>query len=187
MTQLVLYTSEDGQAQVQLRADRGTVWLTQLEMAELFNASKQNISLHLKNLFQDGELREESVVKESLTTAADGKAYPTNLYNLDAILAVGYRVRSPRGVQFRRWASTVLTEYLRKVSGVNYLGRSLTTILAAFEAKVAGILANRRLADAGQVHHFTPGQVRYDTPQSRREPGRRRGEGRPIGAQRAAH
>jgi hypothetical protein len=114
MTQLILYTSEDGQAQVQLRADLGTVWLTQLEMAELFSASKQNISLHLKNIFQDGELAEESVVKESLTTAADGKAYPTKLYNLDAILAVGYRVRSPRGVQFRRWASTVLAEYLRK-------------------------------------------------------------------------
>ena len=114
MTQLILYTSEDGHAQVQLRAERGTVWLTQLEMAELFNASKQNISLHLKNLFQDGELHEESVVKESLTTAADGKTYRTKLYNLDAILAVGYRVRSPRGVQFRRWASTVLTEYLRK-------------------------------------------------------------------------
>ncbi len=114
MTQLILYTSEDGQSQVQLRADRGTVWLTQLEMAELFNASKQNISLHLKNLFQDGELHEESVVKESLTTAADGKAYRTKLYSLDAILAVGYRVRSPRGVQFRRWASTVLAEYLRK-------------------------------------------------------------------------
>ncbi|MDP2760284.1 MAG: virulence RhuM family protein [Sideroxyarcus sp.] len=114
MTQLILYTSEDGQAQVQLRADLGTVWLTQLEMAELFNASKQNISLHLKNLFQDGELHEESVVKESLTTAADGKVYQTKLYSLDAILAVGYRVRSPRGVQFRRWASTVLAEYLRK-------------------------------------------------------------------------
>jgi hypothetical protein len=114
MTHLILYTTEDGQSQVQLRADRGTVWLTQLDMAELFNASKQNISLHLKNLFQDGELHEESVVKESLTTAADGKAYRTKLYNLDAILAVGYRVRSPRGVQFRRWASTVLAEYLRK-------------------------------------------------------------------------
>lgn len=114
MTQLILYTSEDGQSQVQLRADLGTVWLTQLEMAELFNASKQNISLHLKNLFQDGELHEESVVKESLTAAADGKTYRTKLYNLDAILAVGYRVRSPRGVQFRRWVSMVLAEYLRK-------------------------------------------------------------------------
>lgn len=72
MTQLILYTSEDGQSQVQLRADRGTVWLTQLEMAELFNASKQNIPLHLKNLFEDGEPHVDSVVKESLTTQTEG-------------------------------------------------------------------------------------------------------------------
>jgi hypothetical protein len=114
MTQLILYTSDDGLAQVQLRAEQDTVWLTQLEIAELFNATKQNISLHLKNIFEDGELDEISVVKDSLTTASDGKRYTTKLYNLEAILAVGYRVRSPRGVQFRRWASTILAEYLRK-------------------------------------------------------------------------
>jgi hypothetical protein len=114
MTQVILYTSEDGKSQIQLRAEGQTVWLTQLEMAELFSATKQNISLHLKNVFADGELSEDSVVKDSLTTAADGKRYQTRLYNLDAILAVGYRVRSPRGVQFRRWASTVLKEYLLK-------------------------------------------------------------------------
>lgn len=114
MSQLILYTTEDGQNRIQLRAEGQTVWLTQLEMAELFNATKQNISLHLKNLFEEGELDEQSVVKESLTTAADGKYYRTRLYNLDAILAVGYRVRSPRGTQFRRWATTVLSEYLRK-------------------------------------------------------------------------
>ncbi|MCK5805146.1 MAG: virulence RhuM family protein, partial [Lentisphaeria bacterium] len=114
MNELILYTTEDGQSQIQLRADQNTVWLTQLEMAELFDATKQNISLHLKNIFEDGELDSDSVVKESLTTAADGKRYKTLLYNLDAILAVGYRVRSLRGVQFRRWASTVLKEYLLK-------------------------------------------------------------------------
>ena len=114
MNDLILYTTEDGRSQIKLRADLGTVWLTQLEMAELFDATKQNISLHLKNVFADGELDEVSVVKESLTTAADGKNYQTQLYNLDAILAVGYRVRSPRGVQFRRWASTVLKEFLVK-------------------------------------------------------------------------
>lgn len=114
MSELILYTTEDGRSQIRLRADQQTVWLTQLEMAELFDATKQNISLHLKNVFKEGELIEESVVKESLTTAADGKRYRTQLYNLDAILAVGYRVRSPRGVQFRRWASTVLKEYLLK-------------------------------------------------------------------------
>ena len=114
MTQLILYTSEDGQAHVQLRADLGTVWLTQLEMAELFNTTKQNIAKHLKAIFTEKELSEETVVNQWLTTAADGKNYRVTHYNLDAILAVGYRVRSPRGVQFRRWASTVLAEYLRK-------------------------------------------------------------------------
>jgi hypothetical protein len=114
MSDLILYTTEDGRSQIKLRADQQTVWLTQLEMADLFDATKQNISLHLKNVFEDGELSEDSVVKESLTTAADGKRYLTQLYNLDAILAVGYRVRSPRGVQFRRWASTILKEYLVK-------------------------------------------------------------------------
>jgi len=114
MSDLILYTTEDGKSRIQLRADEQTVWLTQLEMAELFDATKQNISLHLNNLLEDGELIESSVVKESLTTAADGKDYRTKLYNLDAILAVGYRVRSKRGVQFRRWASTVLKEYLLK-------------------------------------------------------------------------
>ncbi|SDW18583.1 virulence RhuM family protein [Nitrosomonas oligotropha] len=114
MTQLILYTGEDGQAQVQLRADLGTVWLTQLEMAELFHTTKQNIAKHLKAIFVEKELSEESVVNHWLTTAADGKNYRVAHYNLDAILAVGYRVRSPRGVQFRRWASTVLAEYLHK-------------------------------------------------------------------------
>ncbi len=114
MSNLILYTTDDGKSQIQLRADLGTVWLTQLEMAELFDATKQNISLHLKNIIEVCELDGNSVVKESLTTAADGKSYRTQLYNLDAILAVGYRVRSPRGVQFRRWASTVLKEYLVK-------------------------------------------------------------------------
>ncbi|MFT5466526.1 MAG: hypothetical protein ACI8UO_001626 [Verrucomicrobiales bacterium] len=107
---LILYTTEDGESRIQLRAENDSVWLSQLEMAELFNATKQNISLHLKNIFEDRELSDDSVVKESLTTAADGKDYRTKLYNLDAILAVGYRVRSPRGVQFRRWASTVLKD-----------------------------------------------------------------------------
>lgn len=114
MNDLILYTTEDGRSQIKLRAIDQTVWLTQLEMAELFDATKQNVSLHLKNIFEDGELDPGSVVKESLTTAADGKKYETLLYKLDAILAVGYRVRSPRGVQFRRWASTILKEYLLK-------------------------------------------------------------------------
>ncbi len=114
MTDLILYTTEDGRSQIKLRAKDETVWLTQLEMAELFASSKQNIGQHLKSIFEEEELVEASVVKQHFTTAADGKDYSTKLYNLDAILAVGYRVRSPRGVQFRRWASTVLKEFLFK-------------------------------------------------------------------------
>ncbi|MBK5958365.1 hydroxyacid dehydrogenase [Rhodoplanes elegans] len=112
--ELILYRTNDGRAAIRLRLQDGTVWLTQAEIATLFDTTKQNVSLHLKNIFQDSELAKEAVVKESLTTATDGKAYATALYNLSAILAVGYRVRSPRGIQFRRWATTVLDEYLRK-------------------------------------------------------------------------
>ena len=114
MTGLILYSTEDGKTQIKLRAKDQTVWLTQREMAELFDVSTDNVGLHLKNIFQDGELEVNSVTEESSVTAADGKNYLTKLYKLDAILAVGYRVRSPRGVQFRRWASTVLKEFLTK-------------------------------------------------------------------------
>ncbi len=117
MTQLILYTSEDGQSRVKLRADRGTVWLSQRQMAELFDVSPDNIGLHLKNIYADGELQRVATAEESSVVQTEGGREVrrmVTLYNLDAILAVGYRVRSPRGVQFRRWASTVLAEYLRK-------------------------------------------------------------------------
>jgi len=112
--ELVLYPTEDGSARFYLRAEHGTVWLTQLELAELFQTTKQNISLHIKNVLSEGELATGSVIKDDLTTAADGKRYRTKLYNLDMILAVGYRVKSPRGTQFRQWATTHLKEYLVK-------------------------------------------------------------------------
>jgi hypothetical protein len=115
--ELILYTAEDGSAAIQLRAEGGTVWLTQLEMATLFDTSKQNISLHIKNVLTEGELAEEATVKESLTVQTEGKRQVRRgnlLYNLDMILAVGYRVRSPRGTQFRQWATTHLREYLVK-------------------------------------------------------------------------
>jgi len=114
MSDLILYTSEDGKSRIQLRTKDQTVWLSQREMAELFDVSTDNVGLHLKNIFAEGELDENSVTEESSVTAADSKNYRTKLYRLDAILAVGYRVRSPRGVQFRRWASTVLKEFLLK-------------------------------------------------------------------------
>ncbi|MGE8444934.1 MAG: virulence RhuM family protein [Comamonas sp.] len=114
MSDFILYTTEDGRSQIKLRTKGQTVWLTQREMAQLFDVSTDNIGLHLKNIFADEEIEASSVTEESSVTASDGKNYLTKLYNLEAILAVGYRVRSPRGVQFRRWASTILKEYLTK-------------------------------------------------------------------------
>jgi hypothetical protein len=99
MNDLILYTTDDGRSQIKLRAKDQTVWLTQWEMAELFDATRQNISLHLKNLFEEGELDPAATVKDSLTVQIEGSREvqrPVNLYNLDAILAVGYRVRSSR-------------------------------------------------------------------------------------------
>lgn len=117
MSDLILYTTEDGRSQIKLRAKDQTVWLTQREMAELFDTSADNVGLHLKNLFEDGELSREATTEDSSVVQIEGSREvqrPVTLYNLDAIIAVGYRVRSPRGVQFRRWASTLLKEYLIK-------------------------------------------------------------------------
>lgn len=114
MDDLIIYNTEDGQANVSLLAKDGTVWCTQAQMAELFNVQKAAISKHLKNLFEDGEVDKNSVVSILETTAADGKKYKVAFYSLDMILAVGFRVRSPRGTQFRRWANSVLKEYLQK-------------------------------------------------------------------------
>lgn len=111
---LILYTTDDGKSQLVLRELGGQVWLTQLEMAELYQTSKQNISKHVKAVLSDGELAEVAVVNSKFTTADDGKEYLTKLYALPMIIAVGYRVRSTRGTQFRQWATRTLTEYLTK-------------------------------------------------------------------------
>ncbi len=112
--EFLLYETEDGRARVECRFVEDSLWLPQAGMAELFQTSKQNIAKHLKTIFAEGELTPDSVVNQWLTTAADGKNYRVVYYNLDAILAVGYRVRSPRGTQFRRWATERLSEYLIK-------------------------------------------------------------------------
>ena len=114
MSSMILYTSDDGKTRINLRVEADSIWLSQLEIAELFQTSKQNVSLHAKNIFEDGELTPDSVVKESLTTAADGKSYRTQLYHLELILSIGYRIRSPHGVQFRQWATRHLKEFLAK-------------------------------------------------------------------------
>ncbi|MAC35349.1 virulence RhuM family protein [Parahaliea mediterranea] len=117
MSELILYTSDDGRTQLHLRVEGDSIWLSQLEIAELFQTTKQNVSLHAKNIFEDNELDQEGTVKESLTVQSEGNRQvkrKISYYNLDLILAIGYRVRSPRGVQFRQWASTHLKEFLLK-------------------------------------------------------------------------
>ncbi|MEZ7765611.1 virulence RhuM family protein [Gemella sp. 27098_8_92] len=114
---IIIYNTEDGKAKINFRLEDGTVWLNQLQIAELFQTTKQNISKHIKAILEDGELSEDSTVNYQLTVQKEGnREIERNIafYNLDMILAIGYRVRSPRGVQFRKYASTVLKEYLIK-------------------------------------------------------------------------
>lgn len=112
--QFLLYQTEDGQTRLQVRFSGETVWLTQAQMAELFQTTIPNVSIHIRNIFTEGELRADSVVKEILTTAADGKKYRTKFFNLDVIISVGYRVKSHRGTQFRIWATQRLRDYIVK-------------------------------------------------------------------------
>ena len=111
---IIIYRTADGRASVALFAKDGKIWLNQQQMAELFATSKQTISYHIINILKEKELHENSVVKEYLTTAADGKNYKVVFYSLEMIIAVGYRVRGIRGTQFRQWATEHLTEYLVK-------------------------------------------------------------------------
>jgi hypothetical protein len=117
MSSLILYTSSDGQTRIQLRQEEDSVWLSQPEIAKLFQTTKQNVSLHAKNIFKEGELSSAATVKESLTVQTEGGRQVRRalvFYNLDLILAIGYRIRSPRGTQFRQWASQHLKEFLLK-------------------------------------------------------------------------
>ena len=113
-TEIIMFQSADGATKIDVRMEDETVWLTQAQMVELFQSSKANISEHIKNIFSEGELTEDSVVRDFRTTAADGKNYNVKHYNLDVIIAVGYRVKSARGTQFRIWATERLREYLVK-------------------------------------------------------------------------
>ena len=117
--ELVIYQTEDGRTKIDVIMDEETVWLSQAQITELFQTTKPNISMHISNIFKEGELQRDSVVKEFLTTAADGKNYKVLHYNLDVIISVGYRVKSLRGVQFRRWAMAILREYLIKGFSMN--------------------------------------------------------------------
>src|SRR5690554_4311539 len=111
---IIIYNTVDGKASIALYAVDGTVWMNQNQLAELFDTSKQNIGQHIKSILSDSELAEDSVVKNYFTTASDGKEYNVSFYSLDMILAIGFRVRSKRGIQFRQWANRNLKEYMVK-------------------------------------------------------------------------
>ena len=138
-SQFLLYQTSDGQTRLEVRLENETVWLSQNQMAELFQTSIPNVSMHIRNVFAEGELQPGAVVKEFLTTAADGKNYKTSFYNLDVIISVGHRVKSHRGTQFRIWATQRLREYivkgfslddqrLKRAGGGNYFEELLARI-----------------------------------------------------------
>ena len=133
--EIVLY-QPDETVKLEVRMEDETVWLTQAQMVELFCSTKQNISLHINNIFKEKELVKDSVVKNSLTTASDGKKYRTNFYNLDVIISVGYRVKSFRGTQFRIWANSVLKEYLLKGYSINQRLSELEETVALHSEKI---------------------------------------------------
>ena len=120
---------------LEVRLQDDTVWLTQQQMTELFKTTKQNVSLHINNIFREGELTQNSVVKESLTTAGDGKNYRTKYYNLDVIISVGYRVKSPVGTCFRQWANGVLKDYLLRGYAVHQQVMALQQINLRIDAQ----------------------------------------------------
>ena len=109
---IIIYQSEDGETRIDVKFTGETVWLSQQQLCELYNTSKANVSEHIKHIFKDGELEEESVVRKFRTTAADGKSYNVTYYNLDMIISLGYRIRSVIATHFRRWATERLKEYI---------------------------------------------------------------------------
>ncbi len=117
--ELVIFETKNHAVKLEVPVNEETVWLTQAQMASLFQTTKQNISLHVNNCFREKELDKNSVVKDFLTTASDGKQYKTKFYNLDVIISVGYRVKSKRGVEFRKWANSVLKQYILQGYAVN--------------------------------------------------------------------
>ena len=116
---VIIYRSEDGTIQLEVQLYEETVWLTQAQMAVLFETTRNNITIHVGNLFREGELERISVCKESLLTASDGKPYKTKFYNLDVIISVGYRVKSKRGTDFRKWANKVIKDFILRGYAVN--------------------------------------------------------------------
>lgn len=169
MNEIVIYTTADKKTEVEVQFDGDTVWLNQMQMAKLFNQTKQNISLHINNCFREKELNSSSVVKESLTTASDGKKYKTKFYNLDVIISVGYRVKSLRGTQFRQWATQRLKDYLVKGYAINQkrleeLGKMVQLIEQSGKAETLQLHEAKGLLDI--LSHYTKSFVllnQYDS------------------------
>ncbi|GGI82489.1 virulence RhuM family protein [Legionella impletisoli] len=146
---IIIYQDVENNIRTEVELENETVWLSQAQLVDLFKKSKQNISLHIRNIFNEGELDENSVVKESLTTAADGKEYKTKYYNLDVIISVGYRIKSKQGTRFRIWANKVLKEYLVKgyaldnsrLQKQNYQLQELKKTIALFQQTQSRILS----------------------------------------------
>lgn len=111
---IIIYTASDGRTKIDVKLEDETLWLTQAQMCELYQTSKSNVSEHIKHIFEDGELQEDAVVRKFRTTASDGKTYMTTFYNLDMIIALGYRIRSIIATRFRQWATARLKEYIIK-------------------------------------------------------------------------
>jgi len=132
--EIVLYQPDDS-VRLEVRLQDDTVWLTQQQMAELFNTTRNNITLHIGNIFKEGELDANSVRKESLLTALDGKKYRTKFYNLDVIISVGYRVKSKVGTRFRQWALAVLKDYLLRGYAVHQQALALQQIHLRIDAQ----------------------------------------------------
>lgn len=189
---VILYRTDDGESAIELHLDNGTVWLTQQELAELFQTSKQNISKHIKAIFEDGELDEAVVVNYQLTTTRHGaiagktQSKKVAYYNLDMILAIGYRVRSPRGIQFRHYASTVLKEYLIKgfamdderlknLGGGSYFKELLERIRdirsseKVFYRQVLDLFATVQNKIHYAIHHNTASELIYNRVDSEKE------------------
>ena len=117
--EILIYQTDDGQTNIEVKIEDDTVWLTQQQLTELYQCSKSNISEHIKHIFEEGELDKDSVVRKFRTTADDGKTYNVTYYNLDMIISIGYRVKSQNGILFRKWATNVLKDYMLKGYAIN--------------------------------------------------------------------
>jgi hypothetical protein len=154
--EIIIYQMDRESSMLEVRIEDETVWLTQSQMSELFQTTRNNITLHISNIFKEEELQEVSVCKESLLTAADGKEYKTKLYNLDVIISVGYRVKSTRGTQFRIWANGILKSYLLKGYAINQRVERIERKLLEHDQKFELLIKAKNLPEEGI---FYDGQI----------------------------